>query len=196
MRRRLAGAIVAVGLMIGVATWRSGHVRGAVQAPIDFFRGRTTFYALGCVSGPPSGLVAFREWEILGNDYGVRFETIGGIGPSSFQVNFVRTYDPIMLWLFERRYGSDILSRVEQRARADIHTRDVQIVGTYRAQFHELVVSPDLCYRVEGAPELLEGSSFLDGQKVRVTGATREVQDSKWNDWGRPSIQASQIQAK
>lgn len=157
---------------------------------------RPACYQLGCDASPPREAVAFRIQELLGREYGVRSETIGGIGPSDDQADFVASYNRVMSWLMQRRYGQDFLQRLEKRAEGDVFTRRVEFVGEINFFSHALQVAPRTIYRFSGSSDVLALAKALDGRIVRITGTMIDIRDSKWREWGYASIETEQIRSE
>jgi hypothetical protein len=195
--RRIGLLSVAAGLVLcTVAAWQIGHVRGGSQAIAEFVADRPAFYQLGCDGSPPREPVAFRTRELLQSEYGVRIETIGGIGPSKYQGDFVRSYDSVMLWLLQRRHGSDFLESLEKRAKADVFNREIELVGRIQLSSRNLTVAPGTHYRITGSEKALSLAEPWDGQVVRVRGMVLDIRRSEWRNWGYASIEIERIQAE
>jgi hypothetical protein len=193
MRRTTVISILAAVILIAALVWTSGSIRGATTAVIDNARGRPAFYLLGCTSEWPREPRDFRVYELLARDYHLSFITIGGIGPTPFQGNFVDAYDTVSVRLLRFRYGAHFDEEVRRRAAADVYDHNVVLEGCYWGS-PELVMANRDIISVDAPPEVMRVLATSEKKTVRVQGTMTDIRDSIWRSSGRPKVRVAQVQ--
>jgi hypothetical protein len=187
--RRVGLAAVAGAMVLAAACgWSSAAVRGATQAVIDDWRGGLACYQLGCTNEPPRDPVDFRIWELLGRDYRVHFETVGGVAPAEYHVNFITAYNKVADRILRVRFGSDYLERLRARAAADIYSHDLKVEGCFEAVSHTLMAGNETLW-LNGSDQLFTGAERLNHRRVKVDGTIVDVRNSRWRELGRARVE-------
>ncbi len=107
----------------------------------------------------------FRLWELGHREMGLHFETIGGIGPSDYQADFVDAYDNMADRILKLRFGRDYFQRLHNRAAADVYVHQVAIEGCYESSSHQVFTTRRETYWLTGSEELLAAASNLESAR-------------------------------